>query len=109
TLLNPHRVSPYNQQWQFSMQQELPSNVVVEAAYVGSLSVKELESYNLNDLPDIYLPLGTAQNTAVPNPFYGLFPANSTLGSGTTISQKQLWLAYPQYSSLTLDGLNTGV
>jgi hypothetical protein len=109
TLLNPNRVSPYNQQWQFSVQQELPSNIVMEAAYVGSLSVKELESYNLNDLPDIYLPLGTAQNTAVPNPFYGLFPANSTLGSGTTISQKQLWLAYPQYSSITIDGLNTGV
>jgi len=109
TLLNPNRVSPYNQQWQFSAQQELPSNIVMEAAYVGSLSVKELESYNLNDLPDIYLPLGSAQNTAVPSPFYGLFPANSTLGSGATISQKQFWLAYPQFSSLTIDGLNTGV
>jgi hypothetical protein len=109
TYLNQNRVAPYNQQWQFSVQHQLPSQIVVEAAYVGMLSVKEFESYNLNDLPDVYLPLGAAQNTAVPNPFYGVFPSNSTLGSGTTVSQKQFWLAYPQFSSLTIDADNTGV
>ena len=109
TLLNPNRLSPYNQQWQLSVQHQLPSNIVLEAAYVGTLNVKELESYNLNDLPDVYLQFGTAQNTAIPNPFFGLFPSNSTLGSGATISQKQFWLAYPQFSSVTIDGLNTGV
>jgi len=109
TLLNSRRVSPYNQQWQMSAQQQLPSSIVVEAAYVGMLSVKELESYNLNDLPDIYLPLGTAQNTSVPNPFYGILAANSSIGAGTTVAQKQFWLAYPQYTSVTIDGLNTGV
>ncbi len=109
TFLNPGRVSPYNQQWQFSVQQQLPSHTVVEAAYVGSLSVKEFESFNLNDLPDVYLARGTAQNAAVPNPFLGVFPATSTLGTGSTVAQKQLWLAYPQYTSLTIDGDNTGV
>jgi hypothetical protein len=38
-----------------------------------------------------------------------VFPSNSTLGSGTTVSQKQFWLAYPQFSSLTIDADNTGV
>ena len=76
SFINPNRVSPYNQQWQFSVQQQLPSSVVVEAAYVGMLSVKELETYNLNELPDIYLPLGTAQNTSVRNPFLGAFPVH---------------------------------
>jgi hypothetical protein len=108
SVVNPNRVSPYNQQWQFSIQQELPSHVVVEAAYVGMLSVKELENYNLNDLPDQYLPLGTAQNTAVKNPFLGVFPSTSSLGQSATISQKQLWLLYPQFTSLTLNGMNTG-
>jgi hypothetical protein len=65
--------------------------------------------HNLNDLPDPYLSLGTAQNAAVPNPFFGVFPSNSTLGSGTTVSQKQFWLAYPQFTSVTVDGANTGV
>jgi hypothetical protein len=94
TYLNPNRAAPYNQQWQFSVQHQLPSQIVMEAAYVGMLSVKEFESYNLNDLPDVFLPLGTAQNTAVSNPFFGLFPSNATLGSGTTVAQKQFWLAY---------------
>ncbi|MBV9083986.1 MAG: hypothetical protein JOZ62_15010, partial [Acidobacteriaceae bacterium] len=109
TMLNPNRVSPYNQQWQFSVQQQLPANIVIEAAYVGMLSVKELESYNLNDLPDVYLALGSAQNASVHNPFFGLFPSNSTLGASSTTTQRQLWLQYPQYTSLTIDGLNTGV
>jgi hypothetical protein len=108
SFVNPNRVSPYNQQWQISVQQELPSHVVVEAAYVGMLSVKELESYNLNDLPDQYLPLGAAQNTSVKNPFQGVFPATSSLGQSATISQRQLWLLYPQFTSLTMNGANTG-
>ncbi len=109
TMLNPYRVSPYNQQWQFSVQQQLPSSVLIEAAYVGMLSVKELESYNLNDLQAQYLALGSAQNASVKNPFFGRFPSNSTLGASSTITQRQLWLQYPQYTSVTLDGMNTGV
>ncbi len=35
TFVNPGRVSPYNQQWQFSAQRELSSNIAVEAAYGG--------------------------------------------------------------------------
>jgi hypothetical protein len=109
TLLNSKRVSPYNQQWQISVERQLPSQIVAEASYVGMLSVKALESYNLNDLPDVYLPLGSAQNTSVPNPFYGLLASNSSLGAGASVSQKQFWLAYPQYTSITIDALNTGV
>ncbi len=108
TFVNPGRVSPYNQQWQFSVQRQLPSNIVVEAAYVGMLSLKELQAYNLNELPDQYLAQGNAQNNKVTNPFLGVFPATSTLGQGTTITQKQLWLAYPQFTSLTMDSANTG-
>jgi hypothetical protein len=108
TFVNPGRVSPYNQQWQFSVQRELPSNIVVEAAYVGMLSLKELQAFNLNELPDQYLAQGNAQNNKVNNPFLGVFPATSTLGQGTTVSQRQLWLEYPQFTSLTMDSANTG-
>lgn len=104
-----NRVSPYNQQWQVGVQRELPGQVLAEVAYLGMLSVKELESFNLNEMPDQYLPLGAAQNTAVTNPFLGLFPAYSTLGQGATIPQKDLWLRYPQFTTVTVDGNNTGV
>src|SRR5207244_3107201 len=39
SFFDDHRVSPYNQQWQFSVQRQLPSHIVAEAAYVGMLSL----------------------------------------------------------------------
>ena len=105
---DPSRVSPYNQQWQLSIQRELPSRILVEAAYMGMLTLKELQSFNLNEKPDKYLALGAAENTKVPNPFLGVFPSFSALGQGATISQRQLWIAYPQFTSLTVQGANTG-
>jgi len=108
TVYNQYRVNPYNQQWQLSIQRELPGLLLAEAAYMGMLSLKQLESFNLNEKPDRYLALGAAENDRVPNPFYGLFDPTSSLGAGTTIPQGRLWPRYPQYTSLTLEGNNTG-
>jgi hypothetical protein len=108
TFLDDRRVSPYNQQWQFSLQHELPSQLVVEAAYVGMSSLKQFESFNLNERPDQFLALGTAENTRVPNPFLGVFPPASTLGQGATITQSRLWPRFPQFTNLTIQGANTG-
>jgi hypothetical protein len=52
------------------------------------LTLKQLENFNLNELSDVYLALGTAANRAVPNPFFGVFPSNTSLGASPTISQK---------------------
>ncbi|MFB3905944.1 MAG: hypothetical protein ACE15E_21060, partial [Acidobacteriota bacterium] len=60
TMMDQNRVNPYNQQWQLSFQRLLPREILVEAAYVGMLSVKQLESFNLNEKPDEYLALGAA-------------------------------------------------
>lgn len=108
TFASQNRRSPYNQQWQLSMQRELPSQMVFEAAYVGMLSVKGLEGFNLNEIPDAYLPLGAARNSTVPNPFYGVLANTTVLGQGSTFSQSRLWAAYPQFTSLTVQGLNSG-
>jgi hypothetical protein len=37
-----------------------------------------------------------------------VLPANSTLGQGATIIQRRLWPAYPQFTTLTVQGANTG-
>lgn len=108
TIFDHRRVNPYNQQWQLSVQQELPARVLFEVAYMGMHSVKQIESFNLNEKPDIYLPLGRAENNPVPNPFLNIFPANSTLGRGATIPQNRLWVRFPQFTTLTLQGANTG-
>ncbi|MCI0423967.1 MAG: hypothetical protein L0312_32940, partial [Acidobacteria bacterium] len=102
------RLSPYNQQWQVSIQRELPSQILVEGAYVGMLSLKQFESFNLNEKPDQFLALGAAENTRVPNPFLGVFPPTSVLGQGSLITQNRLWARFPQFTSLTVHGANTG-
>lgn len=107
-VFDPTRVSPYNQQWQFSIQRELPGSVLVDVGYVGSHSVKQFETFNLNERPDFALPLGTALNQTVPNPFRGILPANSPLGQGATITRERLLLRYPQYSGFTMQAMNTG-
>ena len=107
-VLDQNRLSPYNQQWQLSIQREFPWSVLVEAAYVGMLSLKQLESFDLNEKPDQYLALGAQENQNVANPFFGVFPPTTPLGRGATIRQGQLWKQYPQYNAITLQGANTG-
>jgi hypothetical protein len=107
-VLDQNRVNPYNQQWQFSIQRQLPWRIALEGAYVGMLSLKQLESFDLNEKPDQYLALGTQENTNVTNPFFGIFSATTPLGRGTTVRQGQLWKRYPQYNAITLQGANTG-
>jgi hypothetical protein len=108
SFFNQTRVNPYNQQWQFSVQRQLPGAAVLEAAYVGMLSLKILEAFNLNEKPDAYLSLGAEEDKKVTNPFLGVFSGTSQLGQGATVSQGQLWKRYPQYVSLTMEGANTG-
>jgi len=102
------RTSPYNQQWQFSLQRELPARILLEAAYTGMHSLKQPESFNLNEKPDVYLALGAEENRRVPNPFYGVFPATSTLGQSSTVTQNRLWVRFPQFTSATLNAAPTG-
>lgn len=108
TVFNPDLVNPYNQQWQLSIQRELPLKTMVEVAYAGMLSLKQIESFDLNEKPDQYLALGVAESKAVPNPFLGIFDPTSSLGQGKTKAQSQFWKLYPQYTSLTMQGANTG-
>jgi len=97
-----NRLNPYNQQWQFGLQRELPGRLLVDAAYMGMHSLKQMGSFNLNEKPDVYLALGAAETNTIPNPFRGIFSAQSTLGQGATIPQSRLWGLYPQYTSLTV-------
>ncbi|MBM3746006.1 MAG: TonB-dependent receptor [Acidobacteria bacterium] len=107
-FLDPNRTLPYIQQWQFGLQREMGWQTVVEAAYVGVHSLRLFGSYDLNQKPDQFLALGAAENTSVPNPFYGVFPATSTLGQGRTSTQGRLWVRFPQFTSVTMNGVNAG-
>ena len=108
TVYDASRVAPYNRQWQFGIQRELPWNSVVEVSYLGSHSIKQPERFNLNETPDRYLALGNAANDKIANSFLSIFPADSVLGTGGTTTRSRLWPRFPQYTSLTLVGANTG-
>jgi hypothetical protein len=53
--------------------------------------------YNINQLPDQYLALGNSLFDSYPNPFYGVLPASSTLGSSDTTTLQQLLTPFPEF------------
>jgi hypothetical protein len=89
----------YSQTWSFGAQRQLPWGLVADAHYWGSKSTRLQVSWNINQLPDQYLSLGTRLNDLVPNPF-----ASQGLGgvlSGATISRQQSLLPFPQYTGVS--------
>ena len=91
---------PYLQQWNFSVQRELPGGAVVDLAYAGSRGVHLLGSQVLNQLPEQYMALGSGLQKQVPNPFYGIIRTGNL--SGETVPQGQLLLPYPEYTSVSI-------
>jgi hypothetical protein len=76
---------------------ELPGSVVMHAGYWGNKGVHLISGgWNINQLPDVYLPLGNQLNNQVKNPFQGLIAAGAL--SGPTISLRQSLLPFPQYA-----------
>jgi hypothetical protein len=113
TVPNSDYVLPYMQQWQVSVQRELPWELLFELAYVGTHAVKVFESLNLNEVPDSVASVKASADLKVPNPFLAypnLFPKTSTLGNpgSTTINASQLTKPYPQFVNVTMQNMNTG-
>jgi hypothetical protein len=94
---------PYNEQWNFTLQRQAWGGVAVEAAYAGSHGVHlPRGSWQANALPTQYLSMGSALNTLVPNPFFGLVQTGTL--SQTTVKQGQLLLPFPEYTGVSESG-----
>lgn len=95
-------VTPYQQQWNFNVQRELPGEVIVEAGYVGSrglqLSRNDEGGLSLNQLDPKYLSLGSQLNEQVDNPFYGII--NNGVLANPKVSRAQLLRPYPQFTDI---------
>jgi Carboxypeptidase regulatory-like domain/TonB dependent receptor len=95
-------ITPWSQQWNLNIQRELPGQVNLEVAYVGTrglqLSRNGEGGLDLNQLDPKHLALGSQLNQQVPNPFFGL----GTFGffSSPTISRGQLLRPYPQFTNI---------
>jgi hypothetical protein len=74
--------TPMAQQWNLALEQSLPSNILVSAAYVGNHGTHFIAgNYALNQLDPRYLSLGTQLQNPVPNPYANIVPGS--LGAKT--------------------------
>jgi Carboxypeptidase regulatory-like domain len=89
----------YSEIWSFGVQIEFPHGFVADLHYWGNHGLRLLNTYNIDQLPDQYLSLGSALNSQVPNPFYGT-GATGALAL-PTISRQQSLLPFPQYTAVT--------
>jgi len=107
TTAYPIWVTPFNQQWNLSVQRMLTKNTLLEVAYIGSRGEHIWINRNLNAVGASYITLGTTLDSLVANPFVD---ANGnpliTTGSAGRINQKtitysQLLRPFPQYGDIT--------
>lgn len=100
--------SGYSQQWNFTIEKTIGSNLNFELGYLGSKNTRlGVPDVNINQLPDQYLAMGAALLARVPNPYYGQIPASSTLGAAT-ITEQQLLRPYPRFTNVALFRDNVG-
>jgi len=86
----------YSQSWSGGVQRELPWGLVLDTYYWGNKGTGLQETWNVNQMPDQYLSLGSRLNDQVPNPFYNVITSGSL--NGTTVSRQQLLRPFPQYT-----------
>lgn len=100
--------SGYAQQWNFTLQKTFGENWSVEAGYLGSkLTRLGVPDVNLNQLTAEQLALGSQLTQQVANPYFGLIPANTSLGTAT-IARGQLLRPSPRFTTVTLYRNNVG-
>jgi hypothetical protein len=94
--------TPWNRQWNVTIQRELPWRAAAEVAYVGTeghdLSTNTESGLNLNQLDPQYLALGSALNQTVPNPFFGI--VTTGIHASSTMSRAQSLRPYPQFTDI---------
>lgn len=95
-------LTPHSYQWNFNVQRNLPADVLLEVAYVGSrglqLTRNDESGLSLNQLDPKWMSLGSQLNQTVDNPFYGI--VNSGVLATPRVSRAQLLRPYPQFTDV---------
>ena len=99
------RPIPRTYEYSAGFQRELPWNIVVDASYVGSQTVHD-------SMPTQYDAVSMDQflqgaespsylNRRLPNPFYGILPTTSDLGSQAQLTAYNLLRPFPLFNGIT--------
>ena len=93
--------TPRSYQWNFGIQQQLPSNILIEAAYVANRGLHLTHNFSADTLNPQYLGMGTALQTQVANPFQPYVTVGTL--SNAKVTEQQLLLPYPQFTGLSIE------
>jgi hypothetical protein len=96
----------YAQQWSFSAQRSLRTDLVVEAAYTGSKGTKLAMPLAINNLDSALLSQGNALLQTVANPFRTYAPSGTL--SAATVTRLQLLKPFPQFLNITNNAADIG-
>lgn len=100
SFVEPGDSVPMFHNWQFNVQRELPSQSLIEVAYVGSRGVRLIApNENLNAVPTQFHSQGAALKQQVANPFFGILTVGGL--TGRTVAAEQLLRSYPQFTGVT--------
>ncbi len=97
-------VTPYNQQWNFTIQQDLGGNSMLEVAYAGNKGTKLPISVQMDQLRPEQMQPGILDLVA--NPFHGIIPVG--VMSQPRVQRGQLLTPYPQYPGASISSLTAG-
>ncbi len=93
---------PYQLQWSFDIQRQLPWNLVAEIGYAGNNAYRLPASVQFNQVaPETVAQLGSAINQTVPNPFFGIITDPTSSLSLPTVQRGQLLRPYPQFTGVS--------
>jgi hypothetical protein len=108
----PQRKIPYSQMISLGFQRELPDQMTLDARYSGNFAYRLRVSTPLNTvtLPQLQAAIKNPNlfDRQVPNPYYGVLPASSSIGSSSTIKALTLTLPYSEFGEVTWDAAPSG-
>ncbi len=107
TTFQRERPTPYVQQYSVDVQYEIGRSTLLELAYSGTQGRKLSFGYNdfyagfnINQIPDSALALGSALRQQVANPFFGVITAGPL--AAQTVERRQLLRPYPQFLNVSI-------
>ena len=96
-----NRSAGYVEQMSLDIQRQIDRSTVISAGYIGSHTLKQPFTLQLDTLNPAYFSLGSSGlSKVVTNPFFGLAPNTVSLGSSKTLAESNLLTQYPEYTGV---------
>ena len=93
--------TPYNQQWNFTIQRHLTNNMMIEVAYAGNKGThNELAQGDMGQLPPQLITPANRLLDNVSNPFFGLIDPSSVMGQANVQRGRLLRGPYALFTSV---------